>query len=762
MRSRIGWLLAFVAGLALVGCGGGGGGGGGLTDYSTAPGLTLSASSASFTTMEGMPPSAAQNINVTVTSNEVQKVVVGYPPGVPVPGWLQVQLAGSLASSVLTISAGGAGVAPGTYRVTLRVAVGRADDSLIAYRDIQVTLRVDAALVPGVGSLSQNGVSGASPGSTMLSINAPGLTWTATSTAPWMQLSAVAGTGSGTLTVNFLPAGLAPGSYSTEIVLSGSNGVVQRITVTFTVAAPALTVGTGAVVIGGPNGRDPVAQTVPMSLNTGANAYTWTVSGVPTWLNLSASGGVIDGAGQMLTFTPVVANAPLGISNITLRFTASINGVDRSTDVAVTLNRDEHRLIGETNGVAFVSTPSVTRLTRALTLRSSFDTAVNWTASSNVPWLAVTPNGTTGGTLTLVANPAGLAVDQVHMATVNVAAGPDVVAERIRVGLWVGAADPVGRLSVANGMDASAQLVADPVRPYVYLQTNIAGANLVVYNIYTGAEVQRISFPARIGIMTIASDGDTLYLNEEGNGRIRPIDLNTFQLAPFWNAPGPTNQRDTMLYTRVRGVPVVVSPWGAFLADGTRLTVTSGGPILPLANSRAAATPDGKALYVYGGGSAPAWVEKYDLDRSALAPTTLVLNKVREIFSQQWGGGVGEDIAVSSDNNTVYASSNIGIDAQLTALELAYLGSVFQPSALRTIQVECASDGSIFYAVANATNGEDIVSLSPSAVVTPRAASGTLGASRMVVSGDGRMVIVIGFMAPPLDRNELIFLRASP
>jgi hypothetical protein len=54
--------------------------------------------------------------------------------------------------------------------------------------------------------------------------------------------------------------------------------------------------------------------------------------------------------------------------------------------------------------------------------------AIQWTATSSAPWLTVSPTSGSSvpATLTLSANPTGLAADEAHTATITLAATPAV------------------------------------------------------------------------------------------------------------------------------------------------------------------------------------------------------------------------------------------------------------------------------------------------------------------------------------------------
>ena len=62
--------------------------------------------------------------------------------------------------------------------------------------------------------------------------------WSASTTAPWLSLTSTSATAPGSITVTADIAGLAAGTYSSTIVVSGSGATTQSILVDLTISAP--------------------------------------------------------------------------------------------------------------------------------------------------------------------------------------------------------------------------------------------------------------------------------------------------------------------------------------------------------------------------------------------------------------------------------------------------------------------------------------------------------------------------------------------
>src|SRR5262249_15074068 len=136
-------------------------------------------------------------------------------------------------------------------------------------------------------------------------------------------------------------------------------------------------------------------------------------------------------------------------------------------------------------------------------------------------WLSVTSSGLTGGTLVLTANPAGLQADQEYIAHVTISSSDGSVlnTQSVRVGLWVGSADP-GDATISGTF---LHIAANPVEPYVYA---VDGAsNVLVYQVYSGALVRTLTTSlAATGEITVSSDGTQLFVSDTTNLEVVAID----------------------------------------------------------------------------------------------------------------------------------------------------------------------------------------------------------------------------------------------
>lgn len=219
-------------------------------------------------------------------------------------------------------------------------------------------------------------------------------------------------------------------------------------------------------------------------------------------------------------------------------------------------------LYASDDGIAFTSLPSYSRLTQTVTIMAGNRAApVEWSASSDQSWLSVTP--LSDGELKLAADPAGLAADALYYATVSVAqtSGEDQFAPAsIRVALWVGSQDAAASATLPTN---ASKMVADPLRPYVYVN---GGSSIEIYNIYTQALVD--SIPIALSgneQLRVSTDGSFLFAGGNALHRIALDALHEHSsseevLAGFFD----------FAYARPQGHPILFDGRG-HLFDGVTL-----------------------------------------------------------------------------------------------------------------------------------------------------------------------------------------------
>jgi hypothetical protein len=576
--------------------------------------------------------------------------------------WLVLDKSSGTTPDVVTVSVdpAAASLSSGSYSGTITIEGSYYGDPLSAVI-VDVTLEVETPVFQlGATSLTFNGVNGAEIATqplTVASNNGGSVAWTAVSSDTWLVIDKSSGTTPDVVTVSVDPAAasLSSGSYSGTITIEGSyygNPLSAVIPVQFYLNTPSISINPGNILLGGDDGIDLNPQSLlQFSLPTGANAYPWTAT-----LNTNSGGSwlLADTTSGTVSSSPVDINLSIDRSrlsggvydgSVTLR--AAVNGDTVTTDVPVTLNVEHHHLFVADNGVAFTSTPTLSKLSHNVEVQDSYGlTTTAWSATSNQSWLTVTNSGFTGDDLTITVDPTDMDEDTAHFATVTIrsSAGTIENTETVRVGFWIGSTAVSDTTSVAVQYQ---ELISDPIRPYAYVHN--MGSDISVYNIYTGGVVTTISNVAQqLGPMVTSSDGSYLYAADLDSYQIVVLNLDSLTVEDTWAlASSPTNMH--LAYTRPGNYPVVLASDGkAYDAnDGTLFNADF------IANSLIAASLDGTTLFVREPGVTYQSLNRYTTAYSALEEDGLIIQQTATLSEY----GNGRDLAVSADGLRVYTAS---------------------------------------------------------------------------------------------------------
>lgn len=580
-----------------------------------------------------------------------------------------VQVGGSTTAWTATPSAAwiratpGSGSGPGPFNIGLdtpALAEGHYESEVVVRSGDGQTVRVPVSLdvlptqfqlTSGVPSF--NAINGAPIAAQPLSFaldNGVPTAWSASTTAAWLLATPTTGTTPSIISLQPDPARgpLASGSHQADLVLA-SNGVPNRNVTTQLALAPAtLSTPTPTLTLGGPKGRDTGPVQASVSLNTGTNAWPFTLSALPAWLGAAGTTGTVAQSGASLSFAPQAAAATPGSSSTTVTVTARVNGDTVTLPLTVNLNFDQRRLLPSQWGVGMAATPSGSALTRTLTIRDNFGGTLGWSASSSAPWLSVTSNGSTGGasTLTLSANPAALANGSLNTATVTVSSStPGVQPAQVQVALWKNNA---GLGATAKLAASYGQLVADAIRPHVY--ANDGGTTIDVYHGYSTQKIATITnVGSALGQMAVSPDGSLLYALDTATRTLAVVDLTTQARTGSWPLDYAVNSFTGLQVVRPNGVDVVLVGDGTAYVGGRRVLGQGIGPM----GTVIAATADGLRAFNVGGA-------QWALDHSAMAGGTMFAASAG--FVDVRSGGNPTDIAVSRDGSRVYGASGGGTD----------------------------------------------------------------------------------------------------
>ncbi len=186
---------------------------------------------------------------------------------------------------------------------------------------------------------------GANPPSQSVTISNSGsgtLSWTATSSIGWLTInggSAASGANNGSFGVGTNISGLAIGTYTGTIAITGTGATntPQTVAVTLAItAAPTPTIGVSATSIsftGVQGGSNPSPQTLAIN-NTGAGTLNWSVSENAPWLTPSVLSG--SGAGSIVLS---ITSAGMSAGTYSTPLTISASGATNTPQtVMVTLS----------------------------------------------------------------------------------------------------------------------------------------------------------------------------------------------------------------------------------------------------------------------------------------------------------------------------------------------------------------------------------------------------------------------------------------
>jgi hypothetical protein len=380
-----------------------------LTVTSSTSSLTLSPTSLTFSYQLGGSVPAAQNVSVTSSGSALNYTVSKSAT------WLTEAPASGTTPGTVSVGINTSGLTAGTYNGTVTITATGASNSP---RTVAVTLNVTSStpnLTLSAGTLTfAYQVGGNTPAAQTISINSTGtaLSYAATTSAAWLTATPASGSTPGSIAVGISPSGLTAGTYSGTVTVTatGAGNSPQRVNVTLTVTAagpPNLVLSPSSLTFGYlTGGSTPAAQNVSISSSGSAISYSITSSG--GWLSASPLNGTTPG-----TLSVSVNPSGLAVGTYTRTLTITASGAANSpVTLNVTLN-----VTGTAPGIRL----SPGAFTFAYTAGGSMPPAQNlsvtsggvalsFTSSTSAAWLTASPaSGTTGGTISLSVNPAGLA-----------------------------------------------------------------------------------------------------------------------------------------------------------------------------------------------------------------------------------------------------------------------------------------------------------------------------------------------------------------
>jgi hypothetical protein len=401
-------LVAFVC-ISACGGGGAGGDGGGRSNGS----FSLATSSVSFTGALNGPTPAPQTVagSITGVQTDVYLFVIHTSTAVATA---TVRVTGET-SGEMTIfpkSPQSIGLGNFTDTVTVRACLDPNCSREISGSPRTITVKYDVA---GLGveqpNVTLSGVEGTPSQATTVNVrNFSGATLTATvlynSGSNWLTVTPANGASTAPTVTLVGGSNLVPGSYSAVVQFTAGT-FSATLPITYEVRSN-LGLNTSSVGFGAITGQlsAPAAQTVNVTTTLASTTYSIAViygANGSGWLN--ASGGNVPGVLTLQptrtnlgpgTFTASVVLTPVTGSSITLPVTYTLTGSSLTLQPAA---------VSFAIGADTISGTSA--LQKTITTGDT-GAALNWTASTSVPWLTVTGSGASGGQAILTVVPAAL------------------------------------------------------------------------------------------------------------------------------------------------------------------------------------------------------------------------------------------------------------------------------------------------------------------------------------------------------------------
>jgi len=672
------------------------------------------------------------------------------------------------------------GLSPGTYSGTVTIS-GSSDafgNNPVAGspKTVNYTYTVPSDLTATPTSLTFDYVNGgAAPSTQALNFSDSGgnsYSWSAqilyTSGSNWLQLNG-GSTASGASLPGSMTVGVqSPGSlgtYNATIRITGG-GKTLDVPVSLTFRSPSISVSPSSMAFTTTAGTTGslTAQTATIS---GSN-IAWTASANQSWVQLSKTSGT---GPDTFTVNANVTGLASGTYNATVTVADTIGGTPST--IAVTLYAQPRRLRVSDDGVALVSAGTTSRLSHTIQVTENLGSAITWNASESETWLTVTAGGTTPGSLTINADPTGLTPEQIYTTTVTVTSPDTANTETVKVGFYVSASTPSASQTVTIS-SIYANVIADPIRPYVYITNEFAcsagtnGNNTIgIYNVYTGASVGTMTGQsgAALSEMAVSSDGSTLFVLDSATGEIDTFNLDTQAAGAVIDPLGSSALTGCagLSYARING--------RAFLLTSARhiidvQTATSPGnftqPVGATSLKLIAASGDGSSLYAidFDGN-----LRRYSMTHDSLLSQTSV---TRTHLVTKNLSLAETDLAVNASGSRVYVSDPVSASTGIYTFDGTTLNSTpTLPGSGFNGNVEVGPTGKLY-------TGEGITGGSATDLWVYDEFGTSAGTHnlpflsfdrQLVLSGDGVRIVELGFVPSgggEATQTQLGFVTTTP
>ena len=265
----------------------------------------------------------------------------------------------------------------------------------------------------------------------------------------------------------------------------------------------------------------------------------WSLSASEPWLTASPASGT--GVAEVAIGIDV-ANLPAASGSYSATLTAKGPGSREAATLAVSLLFAPPRFLLPQPSVTLTSDSGSTAQPQRVPVLDTGLVGIPFVVRASETWLTVGGDTTTGGTLSIGAA-AGVAPG-LHQATITLRTDETRLSgafeapppATLNVALYV-SEKPLASNVTTQLPPTARQLIADPLRPYVYVIVD--DHSLEAYDIESGARVSSRAFSSRLGNAAISPDGEELYIAEPGLRKIHALVLpeltesNAFDVGTF-------------------------------------------------------------------------------------------------------------------------------------------------------------------------------------------------------------------------------------
>ena len=400
-----------------------------------------------------------------------------------------------------------------------------------------------------------------------------------------------------------------------------------------------------------------------------ADTVRWSAKTSVPWLTVDQASGT--GSGTLGLSVTDSSLAP-GTHDATVTVTDLDYNVPET--MTVTVHVQPRTLVARTRGVGMTSAPGWSALSASIPVTDSAGLPSTWSASSDQSWLILdTPTGSSGGALSVHADPTGL-TEGMHYAevTLNPTTQGVTGTPSVRVGLYV-SASPASPTDITRtpGFNQAAT-ACDSTRPYCYA---VASDVVTVFNVFSGKSETTIPTGGFTG--AISSDSKTLYVVNDQTGTIVPIDLDSMTAQPAlplaFVPPRPVNMPSSysLVAGDIGGRPVLVTSELHILDATTGQTLEDFSALLPaplLGMPTIGLSHDGRLLVVRSNDDSLLYRMEVDSDGNFGVGISETYREVRQTYARDIQFASNDSsFLCSSDQVRQYPSGNVTIPSTVRA-----------------------------------------------------------------------------------------------